>query len=134
MSAMVVMVALPLLALSGSEAADLSRDYLIGRWTTGGAEACGRPGSEITEFRGDGTFTTARDGAAVGVGFWTLTDDQLELQLLAHDALHDALRAVPGDYATFVVKGLIFDVTDQSHRMVTSIGDSLQGSSVARCP
>ena len=115
-------------------AAELTTDYLVGRWTTGTVAACGKPESEITEFRADGTFTTTANGRAVGVGFWTLDGDQLELELLAQDALHPALQAVPGDYGQFTIRGLIFDVTEQDHRMVTSIGDSLQGSTVVRCP
>ena len=116
-------------------AADLPDNYLVGHWTTGGAEACGKPESEVTDFRADGTFTTMRNGHASAVGFWMLTnDDQLEMQVLAHDSLHPALEAIPGDYGYFVVHALLFDQTDNSHRMVLSIGDVLQGANVVRCP
>jgi len=126
--------ALLLLGTTQAWAVELSSEYLTGRWTTGSAESCGKPESEVTEFRADGTFTTSREGHAAAVGFWTLTDDQLELQALAHDRLDPALQAIPGDYGYFVVRALVFDVADNTHRMVTSIGDSLQGSTVVRCP
>jgi hypothetical protein len=126
--------ALLLLGAAPAGAVELSNDYMTGRWTTGSADACGKPDSEITEFRADGTFTTSRDGDAAAVGFWTLTDDQLELQALTHDRLNAALEAIPGDFGHFVVRALVFDVADTTHRMVMSIGDTLQGSTVVRCP
>jgi hypothetical protein len=118
----------------GAVAVELSADYLHGRWTSGGPEACNKTDSEFTEFRADGSFITSRGNRAAAVGFWTLNDDQLELQALAHDGLHPALQAIPGDYAHFVIRALLFDIADNSYRMVMSIGDTLQGSNVVRCP
>ena len=118
-----------------ASAAGLPEQYLVGHWTTGGADACANPESEVTDFRADGTFTTMRNGHASAVGFWMLTnDDQLEMQVLRTNSLHPALEAIPGDYGYFVVHALLFDQTENSHRMVLSIGDVLQGANVVRCP
>jgi hypothetical protein len=126
-------VAVVVLAAAAARAATLSPDYLVGRWTTGGADACASPGAEISELRADGSFTTLRDGKAVAVGFWRLVDDRLDLEVLAHDSLNEALLGVPGDYGYFTVASLLFDVGDDGYRTVQSIGTVLQGLNVVRC-
>lgn len=120
--------------LAGAQGAALSADYLAGRWTTGEAAACTQPGAELTEFRPDGSFTTLRDGRAVAVGFWRVDGDRLDLEVLAHDNLHDALQGIEGEYGHFTIAALVFDVAEDRHRMVQSIGSVLQGLDVVRCP
>lgn len=126
--------ALAMLLASGARAATLSPEYLVGRWTTGSVEACSRTGAEISELRADGSLVTLRDGKAVAVGFWRLDGDRLDLEVLAHDSLNEALKGIPGDYAHFSIGSLVFDVTDNGYRTVQSIGDVLQGLNVVRCP
>lgn len=118
----------------GADAAALSGDYLAGRWTTGDAALCTQPSAEVTEFRKDGSFVTQRDGRAVAVGFWRVDGDRLDLDLLAHDGLHEALQGIEGEYGHFTIGALVFDVAEDRHRMVQSIGSVLQGLDVVRCP
>lgn len=131
---LVVTLSLTVALSSGAHAATLSADYLAGRWTTGDAAVCARPGAEVTEFREDGSFVTSRDGHAVAVGFWRIDGDRLDLDVLAHDGLHEALQGIAGDYAHLTIGALVFDVAEDRHRMVQSIGDVLQGVDVVRCP
>lgn len=118
------------------EAATFSEAYLPGRWTTGDAERCGKPEHEHTVFRADGTFATERNGAAVAVGFWNVAEDRLEMEVLASAAaVEPALQQHFDDGFGYVhIKALVFDVEDDAFRMVQSVGDTLQGLDVKRCP
>lgn len=119
-----------------ASAATFSADYLQGRWTTGSADNCTRAEHEQTVFRGDGTFATEHAGKALAVGFWTITDDKLDMQILTTEAsLPPSLQdELPGDYHWLQVKGLAFDIADNGFRMVQSIGGELQGLDMVRCP
>jgi hypothetical protein len=123
-----------LLMTMGAQAAELNAGYMVGKWTSGGKPACSAPASEVSEFRADGTFATRAKDRVVATGFWTLDEDRLDMQLLAHDTTHPALEAIEGDYAYFVIRSLIFDVEDDSYRQVQVIGDHLQGVKAYRCP
>ncbi|MFO1066979.1 MAG: hypothetical protein U1E14_00460 [Geminicoccaceae bacterium] len=115
-------------------AATLSDAYLVGTWSTGDAAACTDPATERSVFRADGTFATERNGKAVAVGFWTLRDDKLDMHVLANNNTIPELEPLDADYGYYVLHGLVFDVTDNSYRMVQSIGSHLQGVNAVRCP
>jgi hypothetical protein len=121
---------------TAAEAATLSADYLVGRWTTGGVDACTRAEHERTVFRADGTFATERGGKAVAVGFWQVEDDRLDLHVLASPAaIEPGLQEhVDGGYGYVRIKALTFDLAEDAFRMVQSAGGELQGLNVVRCP
>ena len=123
-----------LLAAANGSAAELNGGYLVGKWTSGSKAACSTATAEVTGYRADGTFATQAKGRVVATGFWTLDDDRLDMQVLAHDSTHPALDAIEGDYAYFVIRSLLFDVEDDSYRQVQVIGDHLQGVKAYRCP
>ncbi len=125
-----------LASVPATSAATLSPEYLTGRWTSGAADHCSRAEHEQTVFRDDGTFATEYGGRALAVGFWLVEDDKIEMQILTTEAsLPQSLQdALPGDYHALQVKGLAFDVTDDSFRMVQSIAGDLRGVDMVRCP
>jgi hypothetical protein len=127
--------ALPLLALAApAGAAALSDAYLVGTWSTGAVAACTDPNAERSVFRADGTFATERNGKAVAVGFWELADDKLAMHVLADNNTVPELDPLDADYGYYVVRALVFDVADDTFRMVQSIGTHLQGVNAVRCP
>jgi hypothetical protein len=123
-----VVLAVGMAAGAPAGAATLSADYLAGKWTTGSKEACANVEHERTVFRQDGT--------AVAVGFWQIDDDRLDMHILASPAsLGPPLQEhLDGGYGYVPVTALLFDVADDSFRMVQSIGGALQGLNVFRCP
>jgi hypothetical protein len=124
-------------ASPGARAATFSAEYLAGKWTTGSKENCAAAEHEQTVFRGDGTFATEHDGQAVAVGFFEVDDDdRMELQILASaSSIEPALRQqLAGTYHYLPVEALVFDVADDSFRMVQSVAGQLQGLNVFRCP
>ena len=90
---------------------------------------CTRPERKQTVFREDGTFATEHGGQALAVGFWRVEDDRIEMHILTTEAsLPTSLQnALPGDYHALLVKGLVFDLTDNGFRMVHAIEGELRG-------
>jgi len=121
---------------TAAAAADLTPAYLDGRWTTGAVENCTRADHEQTVFRADGTFATEHNGAALAVGFWRIDEDRIDMQILTTEAsLPQAIQEqLPGDYHALAVRGLVFDVTDNSFRLVQGIEGDLRGLDMVRCP
>jgi hypothetical protein len=119
-----------------AHATTLSAEYLAGKWTTGSKDACTAASHEQTVFRPDGTFATEHNGKAVAVGFWELDEDRLDLQILASStSLEPVLQEqLAGRYHLLPVTALVFDVADDSFRMVQSVAGQLQGFNVFRCP
>jgi hypothetical protein len=119
-----------------AHAATLSAEYLAGKWTTGSKDTCTAASHEQTVFRPDGTFATEHNGKAVAVGFWELDEDRLDLQILASStSLEPVLQEqLAGRYHLLPVTALVFDVADDSFRMVQSVAGQLQGFNVFRCP
>ena len=125
------------LAAPAAMAATFAPAYLEGRWTTGAVESCKAAEHEQTVFRKDGTFATEFKGKALAVGFWTVTDeDQLDMHILSTEASlpQQLADALPGDYHALHVKGLVFDVTDNTFKMVQSIAGDVRGLDMVRCP
>lgn len=125
-----------LAAVPQAMAAGLTADYLHGRWTTGSVENCKNAEHEQTVFRNDGTFATEHAGKALAVGFWTVSEDQLEMRMLTTEgSLPKVLAdALPGDFHLLNVDGLAFDVTDGGFKLVQSIEGKVRGLDMVRCP
>ncbi len=121
---------------TAAHAATFSDAYLEGRWTTGATDNCKKTEHEQTVFRKDGTFATEHSGKALAVGFWRIDDDRLEMNILTTEASlpQDVQDALPGDYHALLVKGLVFDVSDNAFRLVQGIAGDIQGLDMVRCP
>jgi hypothetical protein len=117
-------------------AAELTADYLHGRWSTGSVDNCKNPEHEQTVFREDGTFATEHAGKALAVGFWTVNEDELEMHILSTEASLPKLLAdaYPGDYHALTVNGLAFDITQDKFKLVQSIEGQVRGLDMVRCP
>lgn len=117
-------------------AVELTPAYLEGKWTTGSADNCKAGTHEQTVFHKDGTLTTEHKGKTLAVGFWTLTDDKLDMNVLTTESSlpQDVAEALPGDFHALNIKGLVFDTTDKSFRLVQGIAGEIQGVEMVRCP
>ena len=76
-----ILVLLSVLLVPLANAADLSADYLHGRWVIDD-QNCSSPNSEYMEFNKNGTFEGTRTGNAEIVGFWGLKEGILDLHMV----------------------------------------------------
>ena len=80
-----ILVVLSVFLVPQALAADLSADYLHGRWVIDDQD-CSSPDSEYMEFNKNGTFEGTRTGKAEIVGFWGLKEGILDLHMVTSPA------------------------------------------------
>jgi hypothetical protein len=131
-----ILMVLCVFLVSGANAADLSVDYLSGRWVIN-AEDCSSPTSEIIEFNKNGTFEGARNGKAEIVGFWGLNEDNIELHMVTSPAsfidLNKDLANFVGIYSYFKGRMLIFNLQEKSFEAYGVVGKEIKRASAVKC-
>ena len=132
-----ILVVLSVFLVSGANAADLSEDYLIGRWVLD-EQNCSSPDAEYIEFNKNGTFEGTRTGKAEIVGFWRLKEGILDLHMVTSpaffDDLHKELAGFEGIYSYFQGRMVIFNTQNKSFEAFGVIGDEMKRTSAVRCP
>lgn len=132
-----ILVALSVLSVPWVIAADLSPEFLNGRWVVGD-QNCSSTNSEYIEFNTNGTFEGTRIGKAETVGFWSLKDGIIWLHMVTSPAfygdINNELAGFEGIYSYFNAKMIIFNVKDKSFEAFGTIGDEIQRTSAVRCP
>ena len=132
-----ILVVLSVFLVPGANAADLSADYLYGRWVID-EQNCSLPNSEYMEFNKNGTFEGTRTGQAEIVGFWGLEEGILDLHMVTSpaffDDLHKNLARFEGIFSYFQGRMVIFNTQDKSFEAFGVIGDEIKRSSAVRCP
>ena len=112
-----ILVVLSVFLVPWANAADLSADYLYGRWVIDDQD-CSSPDSEYMEFNKNGTFAGTRTGNAEIVGFWGLQEGILNLHMVTSpaffDDLHKELAAFGGTYSYFQGRMVIFNTQNKS--------------------
>ncbi len=139
----VAFLAIPTFALAIASAAvaqdappdEIPEGYLEGTWGVGGTDACGAEATEQITFDANGTFTTVQGDKPTAVGFWQLTDDKLDLHMVSSPAFFDdQLQPFTGQYTYYYAQALLFDIEDQTFRMVAYMAGQLRGADLGRCP
>lgn len=69
-----------------ADEAKLSVDYLAGKWSTGGKDACASDQADYVIFRENGTVEAGHGKMINALGFWKLTDDTIAVHLLISPA------------------------------------------------
>ena len=132
-----ILVVLSVFLLPLANAADLSADYLHGRWVIGD-QNCSSPDSEYIEFSKNSTFEGTRTGKAEIVGFWKLKEGILYLHMVTSpaffDDLHKELAGFEGIYSYFQGRMVIFNTQNKSFEAFGVIGDEMKRTSAVRCP
>mgnify|MGYP001813772370 CR=1 FL=1 len=120
-----------------ANAADLSADYLQGRWVID-YQDCSSPDAEYMEFNKNGTFEGTRTGNAEIVGFWRLKEGILDLHMVTSPAFFDdlnkELEGFEGIYSYFQGRMVIFNTKNKSFEAFGVIGDEIKRASAVRCP
>jgi hypothetical protein len=132
-----ILVVLSVLLVPLANAADLSADYLDGRWVIDDQD-CSSPDSEYMEFNKNGTFEGTRTGKAEIVGFWGLKEGVLELHMVTSpgffDDLNKDLAGFEGIYGYFQGRMVIFNTQKKAFEAFGVIGDEIKRTSAVRCP
>ena len=132
-----ILVVLSVFLVPQALAADLSADYLHGRWVIDDQD-CSSPDSEYMEFNKNGTFEGTRTGQAEIVGFWGLKEGILDLHMVTSpaffDDLHKDLAGFEGIYSYFQGRMVIFNTQNKSFEAFGVIGDETKRASAVRCP
>jgi hypothetical protein len=132
-----ILVVLSFFLVPWANAADLSANYLYGRWVIN-AQNCKSPDSEYMEFNKNGTFEGSRTGTAETVGFWGLKEGILNLHMVTSpaffDDLHKELAAFEGIYSYFHGRMVIFNTQNKSFEAFGVIGDEVRRTSAVKCP
>jgi hypothetical protein len=132
-----ILVVLSVLLVPLANAADLSADYLHGRWVID-EQNCSSTDSEYIRFNKNGTFEGARTGKAEIVGFWGLKEGILDLHMVTSpaffDDLHKDLAGFEGIYNYFQGRMVIFNTQNKSFEAFGVIGDEIKRASAVRCP
>jgi len=131
-----ILVVLSAFLVPWANAADLSGDYLHGRWVIDDQD-CSSPDSEYMEFNKNGTFEGMRTGKAEIVGFWGLKEGILDLHMVTSpaffDDLHKDLAGFEGIYNYFQGRMIIFNTQNKSFEAFGVIGDEIKRTSAVRC-
>jgi hypothetical protein len=131
-----ILVVLSVFLVPWANAADLSADYLYGRWVIDDQD-CSSPDSEYMAFNQNGTFEGMRTGNAEIVGFWKLQEGILNLHMVTSpaffDDLHHDLSGFEGIYSYFHARMVIFNTQDNSFEAFGVIGDEIKRTSAVRC-
>ena len=131
-----ILVVLSVFLVPWANAADLSADYLDGRWVID-EQNCSSPDSEYIEFNKNGTFAGTRTGKAEIVGFWGLKEGILDLHMVTSpaffDDLHQELAGFEGIYNYFQGRMVIFNTQDKSFEAFGVIGDEMKRTTAVRC-
>jgi hypothetical protein len=131
-----ILVVLSVFLVPWANAADLSADYIYGRWVIDDPD-CSSPDSEYMEFNKNGTFEGTRTGQAEIVGFWGLKEDILDLHMVTSlaffDDLNKNLAGFEGSYSYFQGRMVIFNTQDNSFEAFGVIGDEIKRTAAKRC-
>ena len=132
-----ILVVLGVFLVPWANAADLSADYLYGRWVID-EQNCSSADSEYIKFNKNGTFEGTRTGQAEIVGFWGLKEGIVELHMVTSPAyfkdLHKDLAGFEGIYSYFRGRMIIFNTQKKSFEAFGIIGDEIKRASAVRCP
>ena len=132
-----ILVVLSVFLVPWANAADLSADYLDGRWVID-EQDCSSPDSEYMEFNKNGMFKGTRTGKAESVGFWGLKEGIVDLHLVTSpgffDDLHSEMKGFEGSYDYFHARMALFNIQDKSFEAFGVMGDAIKRTSAVRCP
>lgn len=105
---------------------------LVGNWVVNDG-TCSDTNSEFLAFGKNGSVVSARNGQADAVGFWSLKDGKIYLDVLAPPSRFDEkLKDVQGVYSFGIIIAT-YDVTPDTFRGVGILDDQIRYGKFTRC-
>lgn len=129
-------VLLVAICATAGDAADLSAEYLFGRWVIN-EQNCGSADSEYIVLRENRTFEVTRAKNIETVGFWELTDDVVDLHMVASPAsfadINGELVGYDGLYYYFQARVVVLNMQPNRFEAIGVLGDQIDRAYAVRC-
>lgn len=120
-------------------AAELTQEYLLGKWVIDEAN-CSDSSSEFVTFRNNGAVDGVRDGKLEASGFWGISDEIFVVHVVASPAFfHDydeeaaVLKAHEGKYFAFRIRVVPFNMELNQFGAVGLLGEQVKKAVFSRC-
>ena len=122
----------------GVNAAELTPQYLQGKWVVGPTEQnCDSTESEHLTFRKNSSFEGGRAGKVEAAGIWSIEEGMLELHIVSSPAffgdIHEELKTFEDQYGYYYIKIVPFNIEEGRFEAVGVIGEMIKKGVFVRC-
>ena len=115
-------------------AASLTNETLVGKWVVNEGK-CTDANAEFLIFRKNGAVESVRNGKLDALGFWTLNDDNVSIEVLAPPSFFkeiEELKDVPIGYQQFHLTIAAFDIAADSFQGIGLLGEQVRRGKFTR--
>jgi hypothetical protein len=117
-------------------AASLTNETLVGKWVVNEGK-CTDANAEFLIFQKNGAVESMRDGKLDALGFWTLSDDNIGVDVLAPPSFFKErfkeLKDASVGYQQFHITIAAFDIAADSFQGIGVLGEQVRRGKFARC-
>ena len=117
-------------------AASLTNETLVGKWVVNEGK-CADANAEFLTFQKNGAVESMRDGKLDALGFWTLSNDNISVDVLAPPSFFKErfkeLKDAPVGYQQFQITIATFDIAADSFHGIGILGEQVRHAKFARC-
>jgi hypothetical protein len=117
-------------------AASLTNETLVGKWVVNEGK-CTDANAEFLIFQKNGAVESMRDGKLDALGFWTLSDDNIDVDVLAPPSFFKErfkeLKDASVGYQQFHITIAAFDIAADSFQGIGVLGEQVRRGKFARC-
>ena len=117
-------------------AASLTNESLVGNWVVNEGK-CTDANAEFLIFQKNGAVESMRDGKLDALGFWTLSDDNIGVDVLAPPSFFKErfkeLKDASVGYQQFHITIAAFDIAADSFQGIGVLGEQVRRGKFARC-
>ena len=117
-------------------AASLTNESLIGNWVVNEGK-CTDANAEFLIFQKNGVVESMRDGKLDALGFWTLSEDNISVDVLAPPSFFKKrfkeLKDVSVGYQQFHITIAAFDIATDSFQGIGILGEQVRRGKFTRC-
>ena len=117
-------------------AADLTNETLIGNWVVNDGK-CTDANAEFLRFQKNGAVESMREGKLDALGFWTLSNDNIGVDVLAPPSFFKdrfkELKDATVSYQQFHITIAAFDIAADRFQGIGILGEQVRRGKFARC-
>ena len=117
-------------------AVSLTNESLVGNWVVNEGK-CTDANAEFLIFQKNGAVESMRDGKLDALGFWTLSDDNIGVDVLAPPSFFKErfkeLKDASVGYQQFHITIAAFDIAADSFQGIGVLGEQVRRGKFARC-
>lgn len=121
---------------ANARAASLTNETLVGNWVVNEGK-CTDANAEFLIFQKNGAVESIRDGKLDALGFWTLSDDNIDVDVLAPPSFFKErfkeLKDASVGYQQFHITIAAFDIAADSFQGIGVLAEQVRRGKFARC-